>query len=391
MNPALKRCTLLSLTAILAGSIFGQAIPPVPATAFVLDLRNYGWEAPEDRQHGVDKPSIAVDHEGRVVLGFTAQARRGLVTRSQPSLDFRIMRFSPDGKVDLSLSLPTQVKGRNSIYLSDRDQIIARANDSLQFLQADDGNLQKGVWKTLCAQSCRVSESPTRRTMVLTLRNADLPLAIVRFSPQLALRPCGKSARFIESNHEDIIQNYTQYITDEFAYFHNWEPESGYFTYRWPLCDYEHRVEMPLHAAGRWEVLNDDTFVLYPYSKRRGDEEMEVISADGHVKFHPTMQEHESAGTIWTPIKSSEYGNLIAVDLLTIRGRNRTLDLSGHVTARRIAVYDIEAAKQIASILVNPKHRYHFEFDLSPDGHRLAILEDDKVRVVDIAVAEKAK
>ena len=389
MNRALKRCRLLSLTAILAGNIFGQAIPPVPGTAFVLDLRNYGWESPEGQQHGVDIPSIVVDHEGRVVLGFTAQARSGLVTRSQPSLDFHMMRFSPDGKVDLSLSLPTQVKVRNFIYLTDTDQIIARANDSLQLLQEDGGSLQKPEWKRLCEQ-CGVSQSPARRTLVLHLKNADPPLTILRFSPKPASRPCGKTARFVES-HEDRIQNYTQYITDEFAYFHGWEPQSGSFTYRWPLCDYEHRVEMPLHVAGRWAVLNDDTFVVYPYSKRRKDEEMEVIASDGHVKFHPAMQEHESAGTIWTPIKSSEHGNLIAVDLLTIRGRSRTLDLSGHVTARRIAVYDIEAGKQIASIPVNPKPRYHFEFDLSPDGHRLAILEDDKVRVVDIEVAEKAK
>jgi len=149
---------------------------------------------------------------------------------------------------------------------------------------------------------------------------------------------------------------------------------------------------MPLHVVAIRAVLNDDTFVVYPYSKRRNDEEMEVISSDGHVKFHPTMQAHESAAhSIWTPIKISEHGNLIAVDLLTIRGRNQALDLSGHVTARRIAVYDIEAGTQIASIPVSPRPRYHFEFDLSPDGHRLAILEDDKVRVVDIKGTEKAK
>lgn len=79
------------------------------------------------------------------------------------------------------------------------------------------------------------------------------------------------------------------------------------------------------------------------------------------------------------------------MDLLTVRSKNSTLDLSGHVTARRIAVYDVEAGKQLASIPVSPTPRYHFEFDLSTDGHRLAILEDDKVRVVDIEGTEKAK
>jgi len=64
------------------------------------------------------------------------------------------------------------------------------------------------------------------------------------------------------------------------------------------------------------------------------------------------------------------------------------LDISAHATARRIAVYDIEAGKEEASIPASVKHRYRLEFDLSPDGHRLAILEDDIVRVIDVDVAK---
>jgi hypothetical protein len=380
---ALKKCPLLTVVAILAGIAFGQTSQPAVSTAFTLDLRTYGWQPAGGRQHSVDKPSIVVDHERRVVVGFTIQARSGLVTRNQPSLDFRVMRFSPDGKVDLSLSLATHEKGRNAVYLSDTDQIIVRANDSLQVLQ-------EGTWKTLCPQSCRVSQSPSRRTLVLYTKTADPPLTIVHFSPQLALRGCGKRDQFIQSS-DDSFQNYAQSITDKFVYFHGWDAESGYFTYRWPLCDYEDRVQIALHVGSRLSVLNDDTFAAYPYSKQRKNEELEVISSDGQVKFRPTMQPHESAGTTWTSMKSNENGKLIAVDLLTIRGTNNALDISGHVTARRVAVFDIEAGAQLASIPVSPKHRYGFQFDLSPDGHRLAILEDGKLQVVDIEESGKVK
>ncbi len=372
----LVKFSLLTTLAVLAGVIFGPTAPsvlgqgesPTPLSTFTLDLRSYGWESPWERQHEINLPSIVVDHKGRVVLGFTVQARSGLVTRSQPSVDFRILRFSPDGKVDSSLSLPTHEKAINSIYLSDTDQIIARANDSYLYLQGDDGNLQKGLWKTLCTQ-CGLMQSSTRRTLVLTVKGADPPLTIVRFSPQLALRRCGKF-------------NYTQYVTDEFAYSHNWEPESGYFTYRWPLCDYEHRVEMQLPASDHYTALNDDTFVAYGFSKQKKYEELEVVSADGRAKFRPTMQRHELVGGRM-PVKSNERGNVIAVDLLTVRGANRALDMDGHVTARRIAVYDIEAGRELVSIPVSPMPR-HFEFDLSPDGHRLAILEDDMVKVFNV-------
>jgi hypothetical protein len=101
------------------------------------------------------------------------------------------------------------------------------------------------------------------------------------------------------------------------------------------------------------------------------------------------MVKHELADSLWAPIQSSEKGDRIAVDILTTRGGNRTLDISSHVTARRIAVYDIEAGKEVTSVSVNSTHPYRFEFDLSPNGRRLAILEDDVVKVVDLEEAAK--
>jgi hypothetical protein len=154
-----------------------------------------------------------------------------------------------------------------------------------------------------------------------------------------------------------------------------------------------------LQIRGRYTVLNDQFFVAngdavlanaLTKPDRDANSNLEVISFDGHVKFRQHMAKHEHWDNLWVPIGSSERGDRIAVDILTTRGGNRTLDISSHVTARRIAVYDIEAGKEVASTPVNPKHRYRFEFDLSPDGHRLAILEDDKVKVVDLEQARPA-
>ena len=104
----------------------GQSVPaqsPRTESPVVINLRSYGWEPPDRLDHS--RPLIAVDHEGRIVVGFTVRRRTGHVTRSQPSLDFHILRFSASGKADLSLSLPTNAKGITGIFLSDTDQIIA--------------------------------------------------------------------------------------------------------------------------------------------------------------------------------------------------------------------------------------------------------------------------
>jgi hypothetical protein len=350
----------------------------------VLELRTYGWEPPVP--HGIDTPSVAIDHKNRVLVGFTVRERNGLVTRNQPSLSFHIVRFSPDGKPDLSLLLPTNAAASTGIYLSDTDQIIARANDNLQLLQADEGKLQNGMWKILapCTAHCRVTQSHSRHTLHLYTEDADPPVTLIRLSQQPVLQSCGKAHRFIKSV-EDSIQNFPQSITDEFAYFSLDEQP-----YRWPLCDYAHRVEMPLPIRGRWMVVNEKLFVLDTYFSRTDQMGVEVISSNGRVTFRPNLAKHESADSLWEPIRASERGDRMAVHIRTLRGGNRTLDIGSHMTARRVAVYDIEAGKEIASIPASLKYHYRFAFDLSPDGRRLAVLEDDIVRVVDLDSVAKS-
>jgi hypothetical protein len=375
MYPSVGKLNVWIVLAIIAWTAqLGSAQSPTDS-AIVIKLGAYGWEPPQPR--GIDRPSTAIDHKDRVLAGFTVREHNGLVTRNQPSLSFHIVRFSPDGKADLSLSLPTNAAGTTGIYLSDTDQIIARANNSIQLLQADEGNPQGGVWKILapCTAECRVEQSHSRHTLILFTGDTDPPVTLIRLSQQPVLQNCGKAHQFIKSA-KDSIQNYPQSITDEFAYFAGSE-EHEQFTYRWPHCDYEHRLELPLRVAGRWMVLNDNLFIL-----NRGHAGVEVISPDGQVRFRTNVAKHESADSLWAPIRASERGNRIAVHILTLRGGNRTLDIGSHMTARRVAVYDPEAGKEVASIPASVKDRYRFAFDLSPDGRHLAIWEDDAVRVV---------
>jgi hypothetical protein len=385
MHHRLRQCCTWAVAATLICSQLLQA--QSVAKVAMLTLRDYGWEAPEPiHAHEVDtvgRRSIVIDHQGRVLVGFVVRERSGLVTRDRPALSFHVVRLTPDGKMDLSLSLPTNGWRTNSVYLSETQQIIARANDSLQLLQSDSASTYTGAgsWKIIasCASRCQVTQSPSGRTLLVDTWDADPPLRLIDTSQLPAVRSCEKSSYPAQS------------ITDKFAYYAGWQPRQGYFSYRWPLCDFERRVEMAVRIVGRYTVVNDGSLVTNADVKadRDRNRNLQVISPDGQVKFRETMADHESWDNFWVPIRSSERGNRIAVDILTARGGNRTLDISSHITARRIAVYDIEAGKEVASIPASPKHRYRFEFDLSPDGHRLAILEDDTVKVVDLEEGTK--
>jgi hypothetical protein len=75
---------------------------------------------------------FAIDHLGRVLVAFAVRERSGLVARERPAFSLHIVRLPPDGNVGVSLSLAANGWRNNSIYLTDRDQIMVRANDSLQ-------------------------------------------------------------------------------------------------------------------------------------------------------------------------------------------------------------------------------------------------------------------
>jgi hypothetical protein len=378
MHRLLKQWFTWTVAAMLLCPSFLQAQSATRVSVF--NLRDYGWEPPDPHHHSTNTPSITIDHENRVLLGFAAQQRRGLVTRNQPSLDFRVIRLSLGGTPDLSLSLPTNAAGTTAVYLSDSDQIITRANNNLLLLEKSKTNPQEWAWITLatCAERCLIEQSSTRHTMLLSATEAG-PVTVIHLSQQPETQHCGNPPRQTESP-EDEIQNYPQAITDTFAYFSGQTSRLDDYTYRWPFCDYEHRTEMKPTLRGRVTVLGDQTFIS------DAGKDLEVVSSDGKVKFRQPMAKHEFWDN-WEPIRSSERGERIAVDIRTVRGGNQTLDISSHVTARRVAVYDIEAGKEVASIPVNRGHRYSYEFDLSPDGKRLAILEDNIVKVVDLEPA----
>jgi len=341
-------------------------------TTATVDLRSYGWEAQARKQ--VVSRFIAADQKGRVVVSYATRVRAKLVTRDKPSLDLRILRFSEDGELDLSLSLPTHLQYWNSLYLSDSGQIIAAANDSLQLYQEDIK-----TWKVLakCGPQCSVQQSVTRRT--LAIRNEyHGPLLVIRLSPVPRLQQCDKAPK----SSEDSIQHSPQAITDYFAYYSGSEGLER-FTYRWPFCDYDNREELPLRPGGYWDVLNDHFFVFYSDAPHEDGQAVKVVFSDGRVIFQSVNGKHEYALGFRGSTRSSERGSRIAVNIVTSRGGNRALDISSHPTARRIAVYDIQLQKEVASIPTSVKLR-EFGFDLSPDGGRLAILEDGILKVIDL-------
>ena len=174
--------------------------------------------------------------------------------------------------------------------------------------------------------------------------------------------------------------SYGQAITDRFVY----HSSDGISTdvRRWPLCDQKRETELPLDMRnGAIRPLSDEALLLIGTRKKDSQEGVDLVGPDGQVKFLRQMPRHDIVGPYWTAV--DEKGDRCAFTVGTWRGGSRALDVSGKRIARRVAVYN-DAGQELVSILVSTTYHQDFDFSLSPDGHRLAILDEGVLTVVEI-------
>jgi hypothetical protein len=108
---------------------------------------------------------------------------------------------------------------------------------------------------------------------------------------------------------------------------------------------------------------------------------VDFLLPDGQLKFHREMPKHDTVAPYWAV--SDEWGDRFAFSVQTWRGGSGFLDISGKMVARRIVVYT-DTGQELATVPVNPGYRRGFDFSLSPDGHRLAILDEGVLTVADL-------
>jgi hypothetical protein len=332
-----------------------------------IKLKNYGWQPPQPPHRGEfasRSQPLTIDHQGRILVGFTIRDQAiGLTTRELPTLSYHIVRFAPDGKLDLSLTLPTNNWRQNGVYLDKADDLIARANDTLQMLASGE---QGGGhdWESLesCGPRCEIQQSFSRGTLLLVNMDSRPPVTILQETPPRVVRRCERPK--LPNDH----------LTDTFFYFVKGGPIGpAPMLYRWPLCDFAQHTEMQAATGGAIGALNDESLVVIE------NKAVVVQSVDGNVKFRSKMPKNDIPEN-W--VQSSANGDRFAVSIATWRGGFRALDVSSDRVARRIVVYETATGTELASVAVDP----HSTIDLamSPDGHRIAVLANETVTIADI-------
>ena len=229
-----------------------------------------------------------------------------------------------------------------------------------------------------CPKNCQISQSPTRRTLLVTTFPHDYydghssnTILDASSSPPRVVRICPQTGGE---------------ITDRFAYGTE-SYGTEYNALRSPLCEPKQKEELPINPqGGSLRPLNDGLFLLLGMGSIRGGDlvapqrGIEVVTSDGQIKFRQEMPKHD---IVTENVRINESGDRFAVIVDTWRGGSSLLDISGKRVARRVVVYT-EKGQQLATVPLNPVEHRDFDFSLSPDGHRLAILDEDTVTVVDL-------
>jgi len=346
-----------------------------------IKLESFGWEPiPKGEYYenrGAFSRNLWIDHSGRVLVGFTVRENYALATRGHPGRSFHILRFTSEGKVDLSLVLPTDNWFNNGIYLGSNDQIFARANDAFQLLE-NEYNKESPSWKTLapCPRDCYISQSLSRRTLIVRV---EPPVGGPDHSTYTILDASSSPPRVVGTCSQMAF--YARNITDKFAYWGNYDRDDNLMV-RFPFCDVEHYQELS-KWGGRGTsgfVLNDETLLKIGYTSA-GPVEAQVIGPNGQLKFSLKMPKNDAIYPY--DVASDERNDRFAFMVNTIRGQHPRLDIGGHLVARRAVVYS-DSGQELASIPIDTHLSRDADFSMSPDGHRLAVLNGDLLTLLEI-------
>ena len=179
-------------------------------------------------------------------------------------------------------------------------------------------------------------------------------------------------------------------FTDKFAY----EPSDNISTdaRRRPLCDKDHAVELPLDMRGGVDLLplTDQAILLLGTGKfsdhiRGIGRGIDLVRPDGQLLFHRQLPKHDYVGVYYPPepTRSDQYGDRFGFMIETWRGVPGSDFLAAHMVARRVVVLD-QTGKELGAIPVSTTYHRDFDFSLSPDGHRLAILDEGVLTIVEL-------
>jgi len=115
-----------------------------------------------------------------------------------------------------------------------------------------------------------------------------------------------------------------------------------------------------------------------------GCDKFTATSTDGHVLMTDSFPTGDASSGKTTVAQA---GRFVAISVDTTKVKTNLLsEPSVRITATHIVVYDLVLKKRVLTVSVEPLPKNDYDFALSPDGSKLAILNDRNVSVCSVPV-----
>ncbi len=145
-------------------------------------------------------------------------------------------------------------------------------------------------------------------------------------------------------------------------------------------------------GTGRWESVGRSfevgcvsltVFLNINVLAKSGCNELSLLTVEGKVLMTDHPEKHETLGE--DKIAVARGGAVLAASLVQGKGGG-FFDTDVRRTRMGVAVYNSSLKKRVVTVNVDPLPKKHYDFALSPDGSKLAILNDRKVLVYSVPV-----
>jgi len=316
--------------------------------------------------------------ETRLVVHYvTHSAGGGLSSRGVPGetepLQMHVRVLDANSGIEKSrVDLPTHTD-ESMLLVNNKEQILARTGGVLRLYDLDFSVLrERALPHKAPYDQWQLAISPSGKTLLIAY-----------------YRPSISEIEILDSSNFRILAKWTDsYLGDSFSI-----SDTGVVR---PDAD-QRNILMRSFGEGDWQVLagrptisciNRPTFVTDSVVLA-GCREVFLLGIDGKLLMKDDFGEHVHVGRIAV----SQEGN--AAVLAIAKTKESFFDVPGRLIWAKLAIYDISSKSRKSTLNRNPSSKvgdeFVYDFAISPDGRKLAVMDYNVVTVYEIEQSDSHK
>jgi hypothetical protein len=351
-----------------------------------LSLKTCGWEPePVIVHHSGYVPSrIAFDHQGNFWTGYIKKTQQ-LVPRSAPEFgtEYNLVEVSGNStECVVRIKLPTTESSPVAALISNKDNLLAVANDKLHEIDPKTFK-ERTEFDLLRPDQARykIMQSPGRKSLVVITEGftrADSTYGWLD-PDSLAVRDlCSYPPAQNHGQHTGFRSFADDGRFSELDYDESQHP--AFWLAGGKYCSPKERIP-PEHIQPAAAIMLESETAYFRDNLLNDNLPSIVVYDRAGTLLHSIPGHDKESMSADSGVAVSEDGRRAAVVLDIASGGVRWLDISNHVAARRVDIYDTTTWTRIAQIKLSSKGEAELAF--SPDGKTLAIQTNDLVQFYD--------